>query len=186
MVLLLLTYARNANTMNNYDHRLGKIKKEIKVIYMDEFYSDQVMEHFMSPRNMHAIEAADAEGYFGDPSCGDYLIVFIKVENEIIADIGLLVFGCPASIATSSVTGELAKGKSLDEALTITDQDVIDALGGLPEHKQHCSLLAVSALRNAIEEYKKKFASSEVLGRTDKLFDPPAQPDKVLQALGLA
>jgi nitrogen fixation NifU-like protein len=133
-------------------------------VMMDEFYNETVMEHFMSPRNMHAIENADAEGYFGDPSCGDYLVIFIKVDNEIITDIGLLVYGCPASIATSSVTGELAKGKSLDEALKITDQDVVDALGGLPEHKQHCSLLAVSALRNAIEEYKKKFASSEVSG----------------------
>ena len=110
----------------------------------------------MSPRNMHAIENADAEGYYGDPSCGDYLILFLKVENEIISDVGLLVYGCPASIATSSVTGELAKGKSLDAALNITDQDVVDALGGLPEHKKHCSLLAVSALRNAIDEYKTK------------------------------
>ena len=129
---------------------------------MDEFYSDQVMEHFMSPRNMHAIENADAEGYYGDPSCGDYLIIFLKVENEIISDVGLLVYGCPASIATSSVTGELAKGKSLDAALNITDQDVVDALGGLPEHKKHCSLLAVSALRNAIDVYKTKTFASEV------------------------
>jgi nitrogen fixation NifU-like protein len=131
---------------------------------MDEFYSDQVMEHFMSPRNMHAIENADAEGYYGDPSCGDYLIVFLKVENEIISDVGLLVYGCPASIATSSVTGELAKGKSLDEALNITDQDVIDALGGLPEHKKHCSVLGVSALRNAIDAYKTKIPHRECLG----------------------
>jgi len=126
---------------------------------MDEFYSEKALEHFMSPRNMHAIENADAEGYYGDPKCGDYLIVFIKVEKEIISDIGLLVFGCPASIATSSMAGELAKGKSLDKAMEITDQDVIDALGGLPEHKQHCSLLAVSALRNAIEEYRKKITT---------------------------
>lgn len=123
---------------------------------MDDFYTEQAMEHFLSPRNMHAIENADAEGYYGDPSCGDYLMVFLKVEEDIIADIGLLVYGCPASIATSSAAGELAKGKSLDEALKITDEDVIDALGGLPEHKIHCSLLAVGGLQNAIEEYRKK------------------------------
>ena len=123
---------------------------------MEEFYTEAAMEHFLSPRNMRAIENADAEGYFGDPGCGDYLIVYIKVEQDVIADIGLLVYGCPASIATASMTGELAKGKSLGAAMGIADQDVIDALGGLPEHKQHCSLLAVSALRNAIDAYVKK------------------------------
>jgi nitrogen fixation NifU-like protein len=123
---------------------------------MDEFYSEKALEHFMSPRNMHAIEIADAEGYYGDPDCGDYMILYIKIDNEIISDIGVMVYGCPASIATASMTSELAKGKSIKEALSISEQDVIDALGGLPEHKKHCSLLAVSALRNAIDNYRKK------------------------------
>ena len=126
---------------------------------MDEFYSDQVIEHFMSPRNMRTIENADAEGYYGDPKCGDYMVIYLKVMSDVISDIGLLVFGCPASIATASMTSELAKGKRLDEALSITEQDVVDALGGLPEHKQHCSLLAVSALRNAIDDYRKRAAA---------------------------
>lgn len=123
---------------------------------MDEFYSEKALEHFMSPRNMHVIETADAEGDYGDPECGDYMILYLKVEHGIISDIGVMVYGCPASIATASMTSELAKGKSIKEALSISEQDVIDALGGLPEHKKHCSLLAVSALRNAIDNYRKK------------------------------
>lgn len=121
---------------------------------MDEFYSEKAIEHFMSPQNVHVIETADAEGEYGDPECGDYMILYLKVDNDIISDIGIMVYGCPASIATASMTSELAKGKSLEEALCITEQDVIDALDGLPEHKKHCSLLAVSALRNAISNYK--------------------------------
>jgi len=123
---------------------------------LDEFYSEKALEHFMSPRNMHVIETADAEGDYGDPECGDYMILYLKVEHGIISDIGVMVYGCPASIATASMTSELAKGKSIKEALSISEQDVIDALGGLPEHKKHCSLLAVSALRNAIDNYRKK------------------------------
>jgi nitrogen fixation NifU-like protein len=123
---------------------------------MDEFYSEKAIEHFMSPQNVHVIETADAEGEYGDPECGDYMILYLKVDNDIISDIGIMVYGCPASIATASMTSELAKGKSLEEALCITEQDVIDALDGLPEHKKHCSLLAVSALRNAISNYKDK------------------------------
>jgi nitrogen fixation NifU-like protein len=123
---------------------------------LDEFYSEKVLEHFMSPQNMHAIETADAEGDYGDPECGDYMILYLKVEHGIISDIGVMVYGCPASIATASMTSQLAKGKSLEEALCITEQDVIDALDGLPEHKKHCSLLAVTALRKAIANYRDK------------------------------
>jgi nitrogen fixation NifU-like protein len=86
------------------------------------------------------------------------MILYIKVDNEIISDIGVMVYGCPASIATASMTSELAKGKSIKEALSISDQDVIEALGGLPEHKKHCSLLSVSALRNAIDNYRITFS----------------------------
>lgn len=125
---------------------------------MEEFYSETAMEHFLSPRNMKVIDDADAEGYWGDPACGDYLAVYIKMDSGVIGDIGCLVYGCPASIATSSMMGELAKGKTISEALELTDQDVIDALGGLPEHKKHCSLLAVSALKSAIADYQRRSA----------------------------
>lgn len=127
---------------------------------MDGFYSEKALEHFMSPKNMHVIETADAEGDYGDPECGDYMILYLKVDDEIITDIGVMVYGCPASIATASMTSELAKGKSIEDALGISEQDVIDALDGLPEHKKHCSLLAVSALRKAIDNYRNKAAQS--------------------------
>lgn len=116
-------------------------------------YSDKVMDHFMSPRNSGSMPDADAEGTMGDPNCGDTLTIYIKVRDEIIEDISFLVFGCTASIATSSMTTVLAKGKTLAEALKITEQDVIDALDGLPEEKEHCSNLGVSALKKAIKSY---------------------------------
>jgi len=99
---------------------------------------------------------ADAEGNFGDPSCGDALTMFIKVQDDYIEEISYLVFGCCASIATSSMTSVLAKGKSLDDALRITEEDIIKALDGLPDTKVHCSNLGVSALRNAIANYYEK------------------------------
>jgi nitrogen fixation NifU-like protein len=131
------------------------------VVWADEEYSDKVLDHFLSPRNVHTMPDADAEGKYGDPDCGDYLIIFIKVKEQRIDDISYVVFGCPASIATSSMLSELAKGKSIEDALLITDQDVLDGLDGLPEHKQHCSLLAVSALRKAIEAYQNKVNTDE-------------------------
>ncbi len=117
-------------------------------------YSDKVIEHFMCPQNAYSMPNADGQGSYGDPSCGDYLTVYIKVENNIIEEISYLVFGCSASIATSSMTSVLAKGKSLDEAMLITEDDIVQALDGLPENKQHCSNLGISALRNAITNYK--------------------------------
>ncbi|NLT15116.1 MAG: iron-sulfur cluster assembly scaffold protein [Clostridiales bacterium] len=116
-------------------------------------YSDKVIEHFMCPQNAHSMPDADAEGSYGDPSCGDSLTFYIKVEDNRITDISYLVFGCSASIATSSMTSVIAKGKSLEEALAISEEDIIEALNGLPEHKTHCSNLGVSALRNAINNY---------------------------------
>ena len=107
----------------------------------------------MCPQNAHSMPDADAEGNFGDPSCGDYLAVYIKVKDNHIDNISYLVFGCSASIATSSMTSVMAKGKGLDEALKITEEDIIEALDGLPESKVHCSNLGVSALRNAINNY---------------------------------
>lgn len=119
-------------------------------------YTDKVIEHFMCPQNAHSMPDADAEGGYGDSSCGDALTMYIKVKDNVIEDISYLVYGCCASIATSSMTSVLAKGKTLDEAMQITDEDIIDALDGLPESKKHCSNLGVSALRQAINNYKYK------------------------------
>ena len=102
-------------------------------------YSDKVIEHFMCPQNAYSMPDADAEGSFGDPTCGDYLTIYIKVKDNRISEISFLVFGCTAAIATSSMTTVLAKGKALDEALEISEEDVIHALDGLPENKVHCS-----------------------------------------------
>ncbi|HPX93363.1 MAG TPA: iron-sulfur cluster assembly scaffold protein [Bacillota bacterium] len=116
-------------------------------------YSDTVIDHFMSPRNAHTMPDADAEGSVGDPSCGDCLVMYIKVKDNRIDDISYLVYGCCGAVATSSMTSELAKGKTLEEALSITEDDVIQALDGLPESKIHCSLMGVGALRQAIANY---------------------------------
>ena len=99
---------------------------------------------------------ADAEGSFGDPACGDTLTFYLKVKDNRIEDISYLIYGCCAAIATSSVTSVLAKGKSLEDALKITEEDIINALDGLPESKVHCSLLGAKALHNAIENYYEK------------------------------
>ncbi|WP_061313333.1 iron-sulfur cluster assembly scaffold protein [Clostridium botulinum] len=120
----------------------------------EEEYSNLVIDHFMCPRNMGILNDSNGEGSNGDPNCGDYLNIYIRVENNIIQDISFLVFGCPASVATSSMTTELAKKKTLEEALKITEVDIIDALGGLPENKKHCSNLGVAALKNAISNYR--------------------------------
>jgi len=119
-------------------------------------YSEKVMEHFMSPQNAYSMPDANAQGIYGDPSCGDALIIFLKVQDNVIQEISYLVFGCCASIATSSMTSVLAKGKRLDDALKITEEDIIKALDGLPENKVHCSNLGVSALRKAINNYYEK------------------------------
>lgn len=119
-------------------------------------FSDKVIEHFMSPRNVGSMINPDGEGSFGEPECGDSLTIYIKVKDNAIADISFLVFGCVAAIASSSMTTVLAKGRTLEEALKITDQDIADALDGLPENKMHCSVLGASALKNAIEDYYSK------------------------------
>lgn len=121
-----------------------------------KLYTEKVLEHFMSPRNIGSMPNADGEGTMGDPKCGDTLNIYIKVNNDVIEDISFLAFGCASAIATSSMTTVLAKGKTLEEAMEITEQDVIDALDGLPEDKQHCSNLGVSALKIAIQDYMQK------------------------------
>jgi len=119
-------------------------------------YSEKVMEHFRKPRNMGEIPDADGVGTVGNPVCGDLMTMYIKVKDNNIADIKFKTFGCGAAIATSSMTTELAKGKTLKEALKITRKDVADALEGLPPVKMHCSNLAADALHAAIKDYYKK------------------------------
>ncbi len=119
-------------------------------------YSDMVLEHFINPRNAGYISDPDGEGIMGDPSCGDFLRIYISVKDNHISDIKFEIFGCPAAIATSSILTELAKGKELDEALTLTDMDVVRALGGLPDPKVHCSNLGAGALHEAIHDYKRR------------------------------
>lgn len=116
-------------------------------------YSDMVIAHFLSPQNVGEIPEADGEGSYGDPGCGDFMKIYIKVKNSSIVDISFLVHGCTAAIASGSMTTELAKGRSIREALKMTEQDVIDALEGLPEEKQHCSNMGVAALKAAVRDY---------------------------------
>lgn len=124
-------------------------------------YSKKVMEHFLHPRNMGEIKNADGIGKVGNIVCGDVMWIYIKVEKDkqgrsIIKDIKFKTFGCAAAIATSSIITELVKGKTIDEALKITKKDVVNALGGLPPIKIHCSNLAAEALHEAIYDYMKK------------------------------
>ena len=119
-------------------------------------YSEKVMEHFRNPRNMGEIPDADGTGTVGNPVCGDMMTIYIKVRDKRIDDIKFKTFGCGAAIATSSMITELAKGKTLEEAMKITRANVANALDGLPPIKMHCSNLAADALRAAIEDYYKK------------------------------
>lgn len=121
-------------------------------------YSDRVIEHFLKPRNAGIISNPDGVGNIGDPACGDYLRIYITVQDNRIFDIKFEIFGCPAAIAASSMLTVLAKGKTIEEALQITDLDVIKALGGLPDPKVHCSNLGAGALHEAIQDYKKAYA----------------------------
>jgi nitrogen fixation NifU-like protein len=119
-------------------------------------YSEKVMEHFKKPQNMGEIPDADGVGSVGNPTCGDQMTMYIKVKENRIEDVKFKTYGCGAAIATSSMTTELAKGKTVDEAMKITRASVADSLGGLPTVKMHCSNLAADALHAAIEDYKKK------------------------------
>ncbi|MFO7151747.1 MAG: Fe-S cluster assembly scaffold protein NifU [Bacillota bacterium] len=124
-------------------------------------YSEKVMDHFTNPRNVGEIPDADGIGEVGNPVCGDIMKIFIKVKDNVIEDIKFKTFGCGAAIATSSMVTEMVKGKTLDEALKVTNKAVAEALGGLPPVKMHCSNLAADALHAAIEDYKKKKASGD-------------------------
>lgn len=119
-------------------------------------YSEKVLDHFINPRNVGIIENPDGTGYAGDPECGDYLEVAIKVEDSIITDMKFKVHGCAGAIATSSVLTELAIGKHILVAYTINKNDIVSALDHLPEEKIHCSLIGTEALRGAINDYLTK------------------------------
>jgi nitrogen fixation NifU-like protein len=119
-------------------------------------YTDKVMEHFMNPRNVGEIENPDGVGEEGNPSCGDVMQIHIKVDNGIITDCKFKTFGCGSAIAVSSMVTEMAKGKTLDEALEISRDRIACELGGLPPRKMHCSNLGADALRKAVEDYRLK------------------------------
>ncbi len=125
---------------------------------MSAQYSAKVLDHVHNPRNVGSIEDANVVVQAGDPSCGDALVFFIKIENETINDIKFLIKGCGAAIATSSIATELVMGKTLDEVLTLNDQRIATALDGLPEEKMHCSNMAASALHAAVQQYRSTVA----------------------------
>jgi nitrogen fixation protein NifU and related proteins len=116
-------------------------------------YSAKVMEHFRSPRNVGEIPGASGIGTVGNPVCGDVLKLYLKIENDVIVDAKFKTFGCGAAIATSSMVTEMIKGKTVEEALKISNKAVTEALGGLPSQKLHCSVLAEDALRSALRDY---------------------------------
>jgi nitrogen fixation NifU-like protein len=118
-------------------------------------YSEKVMEHFMHPRNVGEIENADAIGEVGNPQCGDIMRLYLKIEDGKITDAKFKTFGCGAAIASSSMLTELIKGKTIEEALKVSNKLVEEALGGLPAIKRHCSLLAEESLLSALENYSK-------------------------------
>jgi nitrogen fixation NifU-like protein len=124
-------------------------------------YSDKVMEHFMRPRNVGEIENADGVGEIGNPTCGDMMTFMITVEDDKLVDIKFKTFGCGAAIAVSSMVSEMGTGKTLDEALEITNDMVAEELGGLPKNKMHCSNLGADALHAAIEDYRKRKDTDE-------------------------
>jgi len=120
------------------------------------FYSEKVMDHFQNPRNVGEIPDADGIGEIGNPVCGDMMTFYIKVRDNIIEDVKFKTFGCGAAIAVSSMVSEMAKGKTIEEAMKITNAAVANELGGLPANKMHCSNLGADALHKAIEDYLKK------------------------------
>lgn len=119
-------------------------------------YSEKVMDHFEHPRNVGEIENADGVGEVGNPTCGDIMRMYLKIENDIITDVKFKTFGCGSAIASSSMATELIKGKSIKEALELTNKAVVEALDGLPARKIHCSVLAEDAIKSALVDYYEK------------------------------
>nr|MBQ4318675.1 Fe-S cluster assembly scaffold protein NifU [Clostridia bacterium] len=119
-------------------------------------YTEKVMDHFRNPRNCGSIENADGIGEVGNVQCGDIMKIYLKIDNNIITDVKFETFGCGSAIASSSVSTEMIKGKSVEDALALTNKEVVDELGGLPPHKLHCSVLAEEAIKAAIKDYYDK------------------------------
>ena len=116
-------------------------------------YSEKVMDHFMNPRNVGVIENASGVGEVGNAKCGDIMKIYLQIENDILVDVKFETFGCGSAIASSSMATEMIKGKSIHEALELTNKAVAEALDGLPAHKMHCSVLAEEAIKNALKDY---------------------------------
>ncbi len=129
-------------------------------VSFDERYGKTVLDHFVNPRNAGELEDPDGVGEAGDPGCGDAVRITIRVEDDRIADIGFLAFGCPAAIAVCSALTEFARGRTLDEAVEMSDLEVSEALGGLPEQKLHCSTMAIGALRASVKDHVLRFVKS--------------------------
>ncbi|MCT4621504.1 MAG: Fe-S cluster assembly scaffold protein NifU [Marinisporobacter sp.] len=136
-------------------------------------YSEKVMDHFTNPRNVGEIEDANGVGQVGNAKCGDIMKIYLKIENDIIEDVKFKTFGCGSAIASSSIATEMIKGKSVQEALELTNKAVVEALGGLPAPKVHCSILAEQAVKSALLDYARK-NNIEIKGLED--FDPDADP----------
>ena len=116
-------------------------------------YTDTVMDHFMHPRNVGEIKNPSGVGEVGNSKCGDIMKMYLNIENDVIKDVKFETFGCGSAIASSSMATEMIKGKTVEEALAISNKDVVDALGGLPAHKLHCSVLAEEAIKSAVKDY---------------------------------
>ena len=116
-------------------------------------YSEKVMDHFQHPRNVGVIEDANGVGEVGNAKCGDIMKIYLKIEDDIIKDVKFETFGCGSAIASSSMATELIKGKAIEEALAVTNKQVVDALGGLPAYKLHCSVLAEESIKAAVKNY---------------------------------
>ena len=119
-------------------------------------YSEKVMDHFRNPRNVGVIEDANGIGEVGNAKCGDIMKMYLKIEDEVIRDVKFETFGCGSAIASSSMATEMIKGKPVSEAMKLTNKAVAEALDGLPDYKMHCSVLAVEAIKSALEDYNKR------------------------------
>ena len=119
-------------------------------------YTETVMDHFMHPRNVGEIENPDGVGQVGNAKCGDIMKMYLKIKDNVIEDVKFETFGCGSAIASSSMATELIKGKTIEDALAVTNKQVVDALGGLPAHKLHCSVLAEEAIKAAVKDYYDK------------------------------
>ncbi len=131
-------------------------------------YSEKVMDHFTNPRNVGVIEDANGIGEVGNAKCGDIMKIYLKIENDIIEDVKFETFGCGSAIASSSMATEMIKGKSIQDAMALTNKAVAEALDGLPAHKLHCSVLAEEAIKNALKDY---------YDRSGIAYDPKLFPD---------